>query len=242
MAMSELILTREEVRAVDRWAVATLGIPGTVLMENAGRGCAELLCRRIQDKSRPTVICCGKGNNGGDGFVIARHLRIAGLPVEVLVFHDPSEFQGDALANLTILRKIGIPCRRLQLPEDRSLLDDCLRSADWVVDALLGTGSQGAPRSPYDIVIEALNACDRPVLAVDVPSGLDCDTGVPSPSTVRAAATVTFAALKPAFALETARQWAGSVTVAHIGIPPGLLAAWRIECQTKSNVPPLQDA
>ena len=139
-------LTRDQVRAVDQAAIERFGIPGIVLMENAGRGCVELLLDRGVSTTSPVCICCGKGNNGGDGFVIARHLEIAGVPAEVLIFTDPDDYQGDALTNFRILQKTDIPIHQLSIPDDESLLRDHLARASWVVDALLGTGTKGKSR------------------------------------------------------------------------------------------------
>ena len=147
-------------------------------MENAGRGVADVLCRL--GIAGPVVICCGKGNNAGDGFVIARHLDLRGHPVRVLLWAKPEELTGDAATNFHILAKTDVP---IEVFGDDARCDAHCRSlcdgAAWIVDALLGTGARGEPRPPFDAVIDQLNAAAAPKLAIDLPSGLDCDTGHP---------------------------------------------------------------
>lgn len=207
-----MILSRERVRELDRRAIEEFGVPGVVLMENAGRGAAEVL-RRLNPDRRPTVIACGKGNNGGDGFVIARHLDNAGWKVRVLLFADPAALTGDAAIMYRIVERSGLPLTVQPAPEPG------LFAGGWVVDALFGTGLTGPVREPFDRVIAAINASRAKVLAVDLPSGLDCDTGRPLGATVRADATVTFVAPKLGFANNESRAWTGDVIVAEIGAP-----------------------
>lgn len=217
-----MFLTREQVRAIDRRAIDEFGIPGVVLMENAGRGATEVLLRL---GVRGTVtVCAGKGNNGGDGFVIARHLDLHGQPVRVLLFARPEDLTGDAAVNYQIIARSGLPIAVFPDAtfDDRSLQADLGRSA-WLVDALFGTGLTGAVRAPFDRVITAMNATGVPVLAVDIPSGLDCDTGLPLGPCIRATHTVTFVAQKQGFANPAAKEWLGEVHVAHIGAPRALL-------------------
>ncbi len=222
--MPPLVLTREQVREIDRRAIKEFGLSGLVLMENAGRGCAELLLP--QKPVGPVVICCGKGNNGGDGYVIARHLDMAGLNVQILLLVDPAELKGDARANFEIARKLGLP---IETPEGRAVEALCLCWAEhfaraaWIVDCLLGTGTQGTITEPYRSAIETINQSGRPVLAVDLPSGMDCDTGEPLGVCIKAAMTATFVALKPGFLKPVAQPYLGQVEVVPIGIPPARL-------------------
>ncbi len=217
-----MYLSREEVRELDRRAIEEFGVPGVVLMENAGRGVAEVLvglgCRG------PVVICCGKGNNGGDGFVIARHLDNRSIPVRVLLFARPEDLTGDAAVNYQIIARSDLPVE-LYAGDfwDESALQGHLTKADWIVDALFGTGLTGSVRKPLDRVIAAINASRAHVLAVDIPSGLDCDTGQPLGPTVRAEHTVTFVAEKKGFANASAKEWIGQVHVVDIGAPRPLL-------------------
>ena len=219
---AEHYLGREEVRAIDRRAIEGFGVPGIVLMENAGRGTAEVL--RTLGVRGPVVICCGKGNNGGDGYVIARHLDNAGVPVRVLLFCRPEELTGDAAIAYRIIARSGLAVVDFAAqPLDDAALSRELVAADWVLDALFGTGLSGPVRPPFDRVIAAINAGPARVLAVDIPSGLDCDTGVPLGTAVRAHHTVTFVARKKGFANPAAVEWLGRVHVVGIGAPRVLL-------------------
>jgi NAD(P)H-hydrate epimerase len=221
--MNAVALTRDQSREIDRRAIEDYGMSGLVLMENAGRGCVDLLERLGIDG--PVVILCGKGNNAGDGFVIARHLTIRGHECRVLLLCSPNELRGDAAANFAILQKSDIPIIDLSLQRAGASPPPELNRAAWVVDALLGTGAAGEPRPPFDAAINWINS--RPAgtraLAVDVPSGLDCDTGQPASHTVRADHTCTFAAMKIGFTQPAAKPFTGTVHVCDIGVPPRLI-------------------
>ena len=215
--------TREECHAIDGHAIEHYGFTGLVLMENAGRGCVDVLERVGIDG--PVVIVCGKGNNAGDGFVIARHLAIRGHDCHVLLLSPPSELRGDAAANFAILQKVGVPIVEVGsdwfgVPGPPRLGGPTLDAA-WIVDAVLGTGATGDPRPPFDAAIDWMNtrAATTRLLAVDVPSGLDCDSGEPSSHTVRADHTCTFVAMKVGFTLAAAKQFTGEVHVCDIGVP-----------------------
>ena len=209
-------LTREQVRDVDRLAIDDYGMLGLVLMENAGRNSAELL--RTLGISGRVTICCGKGNNGGDGFVIARHLENAGVDVRVLLCVPPSSLTGDARANLSIIEKARTPIIAPPFDWEKELV-----GSDWIVDALLGTGTQGTIREPFLSAITSINSAKRKVFAVDLPSGLDCDTGQALGTCVRADHTATFVARKIGFDIPGTTEWTGTVHVIDIGVPRSLL-------------------
>ncbi len=219
--MKPIVLNREQSRRVDQLAERDFGFSGLVLMENAGRGVAEVLCRSTIDG--PVVICCGKGNNAGDGFVIARHLDLRGHSPRVLLWAKPDELTGDAAANYNILTKTDVPIEVFGVNDDPARLAAQLDGAAWIVDALLGTGARGEPRPPLDRVIDQINAAAAPTLAVDLPSGLDCDTGRPAAHTIRAAITCTFVALKSGFTAPDAAPYLGQIQVVDIGIPRKLI-------------------
>jgi NAD(P)H-hydrate epimerase len=222
-------LTRAEVREIDRLVIEEFGIPGIVLMENAGGGVARLLDSLGVDG--PVAIACGRGNNGGDGFVIARHLEALGHEVRILLAAEPPARAGDAAANLHTAERAGLAIACLAAAgsaEWRRHLD----GAAWIVDALLGTGSSGPPRAAAAVAIEALEyvrdaarSAGRPVktLAVDLPSGLDADTGDAPGWCVRADVTATFVAPKRGFDNAAARDFIGEVHVLGIGAPVSLL-------------------
>jgi NAD(P)H-hydrate epimerase len=218
-----LPLSREQVREVDRRAIDEFGIPGLVLMENAGRGCVQVLLRL--GCQGPVAIVCGKGNNAGDGFVIARHLDAAGVSVRVILLGSPSDLRGDAAANHAVLTRCGLPLVDLSDGFEASRLAAELAGAEWIVDALLGTGASGPPREPFADAIRRMNAAPARKLAVDLPSGLHCDTGQPAEPTFRADHTCTFVAPKIGFAHPAARAALGEVHVVGIGVPRVLLTS-----------------
>lgn len=212
-------LTRQQVRAIDRCAIEQWGVCGLVLMENAGRQAADLAAELLGPLSQGSVaIVAGGGNNGGDGFVIARHLDLRGIRVAVYLVAARSKLTADADANLQILARLAVPVRDVAEAELGSLART-LAGADLVVDALGGTGITGALRGSMAEAVRQINAADRPVLAVDIPTGLNCDTGRAGDPTVRATATVTFVARKRGFDAPESATYTGRVVVADIGIP-----------------------
>ena len=198
----------EQMRAMDRWAIEERAIPSLDLMERAGAGLALLADRTVR---RGTIaVVCGKGNNGGDGFVAARLLRELGRSVRVLTLAAPEEHRGDAAENL----------RRLDGGHERFAVG-ALDGAALVVDAILGTGFAGEPRGAPRDAIEAIAASDAPVVAADIPSGVDASTGAAAAASVQATATATFAAAKPGHWIAPGKRLSGDVEVVDIGIPAG---------------------
>jgi NAD(P)H-hydrate epimerase len=214
-----IFLTRDQARDLDRRAIEGLGLPGIALMENAGRNIAELL--QTLGIHGTVIVCCGPGNNGGDGFVIARHLDNAGVAVRVQMYSPPEKLSGDAAVNYRVLTGGGVPVT-VTAPLETALGSE-LATADWVVDALFGSGQRGPLRPPYDVVVRAINTSGARVMAVDLPSGLDCDSGVANVPTVRALHTATIIAPKRGFAQPGATEWTGTVHAIDIGIPRRLL-------------------
>jgi len=218
-----VVMTRDQVRSFDSWAINTLGIPGVVLMENAGRSCAELIKNELKTIANPKVcIFCGTGNNGGDGYVIARHLLNCGFSVSVVICGDKAKVKGDAKINLDILEGMGQSIEQLNLAADdvAEKVKACTDSADMIVDGLFGTGLKGQLSGQYQKLIETINAQGIPILAVDIPSGLECDSGVPLGAAARAKYTVTFVAVKKGFTVSGAADFTGRVFVASIGVEP----------------------
>ena len=241
--MEPFWLSRGEVRDFDRRAIEDFGVPGVVLMENAGRGCAELLMRLNPDRL-PVVILCGPGNNGGDGFVIARHLDNHGRQVKVWLVRPESDNRtfGFAKAVAATDRRLSPDCEsnadiwaeyRTVATNDAAgnawkekLVAD-VTAAGWVVDALFGTGLTRPLAAPYDELVPFLNNAGKSVLAVDLPSGMDCDTGTPLGPTVQATHTATFVGLKKGFLNPESRAWTGEVHVVDIGAPRVLVDDYR---------------
>ena len=220
-----VVMTRDEVRAIDSWATNTLGIPGVVLMENAGCSCAQLIKEKLADIAVPKVcIFCGTGNTGGDGYVIARHLLNSGFTVTVVVCGDRGKVKGDAKINLDILERMGqaIELLNLDAGDIPARVKGFAAGADMLVDSIFGTGLSGQLSDKYKQLIESINSHDCPILAVDIPSGLDCDSGEPLGTAVRATYTVTFVAVKKGFTSPSgASDYTGEVFVASIGVEPG---------------------
>jgi NAD(P)H-hydrate epimerase len=225
-------LTRAQVRDLDRRAMDEYGLPGLVLMENAGRGCAELLMR-LNPEKKPTVILCGPGNNGGDGFVMARHLDNAGWPVDVRLFAVNNGLTSDAAVNFEVVVESDIqftqcnPAGFFDRVTSREFLDLSFNLAGWVVDALFGTGLSRPLAEPFNELAALISASGKPVLAIDIPSGLDCDTGEPLGACVKATHTATFVAPKRGFLNPKAREWTGEVHVIDIGAPRKLVDTYR---------------
>lgn len=216
-----LTFDRVGLREVDRRAVEEFGIPILVLMENAGRAVAEVVRQHCKPGAR-VLIVCGPGNNGGDGLVAARHLHNHGVPVQIFLLGAHEAFREAAAAQLAIVEKMRLPIAVVTDP--RAELRDWVVEGgehDVVVDALFGTGLSRAVEGVPRQMIEAINASKRLVISVDIPSGLDCDTGQPLGAAIMAGTTVSFCGLKVGFA--HAKTYVGKVQIADIGAPRGLL-------------------
>ncbi len=219
------VLEAGEMQALDRQASACYGIPSLLLMENAGGECARALCSAFPSLSGGVLVFAGRGNNGGDGFVIARRLFCRGIPVHTVLAGSSDEVRGDARTNLDILRQMHAPLHEVAPGQDVGAVEQRIASADVVVDALLGTGTQGGARGIAAQLIDIINRSEKPVLSVDVPSGLCADLPMPNGPAVHATLTVTFAYPKPCLVLPPAADHAGRVEVVDIGIPCRLAEA-----------------
>jgi NAD(P)H-hydrate epimerase len=213
-------LTRAQLREIDRLAGERYHIPGIVLMENAARAVADEACRMLGGECVGEIlILCGGGNNGGDGLAVARHMHNRGAEVAIGLLTDPARYDGDALVNWQIAQAMELPAA----PFARAMLED--PRPMLIIDAVFGTGLTKPPRDPFPHVASIINHAGVPVLAVDLPSGLDCDTGIPPGACIAAACTVTFVAEKVGFAKPQARQYLGQVVVGDIGCPRELIEA-----------------
>jgi NAD(P)H-hydrate epimerase len=205
-------LAREQSRAVDQIATDKYWMPSIILMENAARQGADLAERIVAKNPARFQILCGPGNNGGDGLAMARHLHSRGHRVKILLLADPAKYKGDALINWNIVQAMQIP--------HAPLTSQSKFAADLLIDALFGTGLTEAPRDPFANIALSVNNSGIPILAIDIPSGLDCNTGIShGPVAIRAAYTITFVAEKIGFANPAAAQYLGQVSVADIGCP-----------------------
>jgi hydroxyethylthiazole kinase-like uncharacterized protein yjeF len=222
------ILSAAEMREMDALTSSRYGIPGLTLMENAGSSVAEFIAQRWPNFARGRiVVLCGKGNNGGDGFVVARRLRELGAKPEVYLFAKPEEMQGDAATNCKRWREVSGSLQLVRNSGDLQGVKPSLDSADFIIDALLGTGTRGAVEGLFAEAIEAVNKRHGPVrsavVAVDIPSGLVADTGAAMDACINAAFTITFTAPKTGMILGAASDHTGQVVVRDIGSPPELI-------------------
>jgi NAD(P)H-hydrate epimerase len=203
----------EGMRATDRWAIEERGVPSLELMEAAGRALADGVVELAP--RGPVRVVCGKGNNGGDGFVAARRLGELGFEVEVLLLWPAGEAKGDAAANLA----------RVEAEEVSGGIGERLRGSGAVLDAIFGTGFSGAPREPAAAAIAAVNDCGAPVVACDIASGVDASSGEIAGAAVEANLTVGFHAAKVGHFVAPGKWATGELRVAPIGIPDGAPAA-----------------
>lgn len=212
------VLSRAEMRAFDAHATDVSHVPSLILMENAGRGAADVIEREQLGAAafgKLVAVVCGTGNNGGDGFVVARHLRVRGAHVEVWLAADPSHFTVECRANHDAF--VGIHGSVTQITEEtHEAYCVALRAADVIVDAIFGTGLSRPVGPPLASFIDAMNQSDAPKVALDIPSGIDADTGMPLGPYVRAQRTVTFGHLKLG---HVSGSMDGPIDVVDIGVP-----------------------
>jgi NAD(P)H-hydrate epimerase len=211
-------LSRKESRDVDDTATRVLGVPSLCLMENAGAGAARVALQMLAPGAE-TLCLCGPGGNGGDALVVARHLAIAGVGVRAVCWGPPP--RGDAAVQFEICRAMAIPLISATVPVEVTALLQACDARTLVVDGLFGIGLDRPIEGPTAQIVEGVNASGLAVLALDIPSGLDCDSGRPLGACIRATRTVTFAAMKAGFAEPASRDWTGEVTVVSIGAPVG---------------------
>ena len=211
-------LTRAQCRQIDAAARDVYHMPTMLLMENAARAVASAACQMLNNECIGSIlILCGGGNNGGDGLAVARHLHNRGADVTIGLTVDPSKYTGDALVNWKIVEAMKLRAQ----PFNAAMIE--AEAPMLVIDAIFGTGLTDAPRDPFPQIASMLDRSGCPVLAVDLPSGLDCDTGVPPGACIRATWTVTFVAEKVGFAKPEARAVLGRVIVGDIGCPRELI-------------------
>jgi NAD(P)H-hydrate epimerase len=212
-------LTREQVRLIDKLALERYHIPGLVLMENASRAVADAIISMASVADASVAIVCGGGNNGGDGFAVARHLHNRGAHVDLVLAAAPARLRGDALMNWQIVEAMGI--ENVDFHDSEDVVN--AHAVDIVVDALFGTGLSRQPDADMTKLIEVMNRSGLPIVAIDLPSGLDCDSGEALGACIRATRTVTFVAEKVGFANPASKQYTGEITVGDIGCPRELI-------------------
>ena len=207
-------LTRDQARLIDKTAQDRYHIPGVVLMENAAHAAADLAWEMLGGPGNVLVVC-GGGNNGGDGLAVARHLHNRGATVRIFLTVDPNKYREEAKTNWDICSAMNLPLVK-EIPQPPK--------PNLIIDAIFGTGLTQAPRPPFAEIVSEIQRLSAPILAIDIPSGLDCDTGKPlGQACIRATQTITFVAEKTGFAEASAGQYLGKITVAGIGAPRELL-------------------
>jgi ADP-dependent NAD(P)H-hydrate dehydratase / NAD(P)H-hydrate epimerase len=209
-----------EMQEMDRFTIEKIGIAGTVLMENAGRGATRVFVEHFEPPRNARVLfLCGRGNNGGDGYVMARYLHQMGFELSVLVLSEWKKITGDALTNLKIIQRMGLDVKEVAGPEQWATCRGLLENADFIVDGILGTGLNSTVRGFYRQVIDDLNASPRSVMAIDIPSGLHADSGAIMGAAVRADVTATFGFPKLGQLLFPGAGLVGRLVRIDIGIP-----------------------
>ena len=216
-------VTAADMCEIDRRAIEEFGIPSLLLMENAGIACAGEVMRLSKLKKCRVVIFCGKGNNGGDGFAAARQLANQGYPVHVFYFERPSAMKQDPAVHFRILEKMKVPLSDCSEKPDWQMMKEVLRRSKIAVDALFGTGLSKPVEGLWKSAIELINEAKVRVVAVDIPSGLNADTGEVMGACIRAKVTVALGLPKKAFAFKQSKRYTGRIVIADISIPKKLL-------------------
>ena len=214
------LVTASEMREMDTMTINEAGIPGVVLMENAARSASKVFLNHFNPPDGSSiVILCGKGNNGGDGYVMARHLHEKGMDVSVMITGEKSSISGDALINLRIIEKLGLKISEITDDDTLQYASDIILRCSYIIDGLLGTGLNSPVRGIYKKLIENVNQSGKPVMSIDIPSGLNADTGSKMGTAVKAHLTVTFGFPKPGQLVYPGAELVGRLVNIDIGIP-----------------------
>ena len=218
--LSMYLVTASEIQKMDKLTIESFGIPGRILMENAGRGATEIFFEKFGDVTAKRVaVAAGRGNNGGDGFVIARYLAWKQVKVTVYLLSKKTVIKGDAAANLKLLDSLNIPVIEIDDKKAFAKHRTSMAHQEIWVDAILGTGLRSQVKGYFRQIIEFINSLNKPVFAVDIPSGLNADTGQPCGACISAQATATFAFAKTGHILFPGADYTGSLEIVNIGIP-----------------------
>ncbi len=214
------LVKSSEIQEMDRITIQEMGIPGVVLMENAARAASRVFLDHFHPPLNSHIlVLCGRGNNGGDGYVMARYLHQAGLQVTVIVLAETASIEGDALLNLEVIRRLGVPVVEVGSLVEWGEKSGLVSSADYIIDGILGTGLNAPVRGMYKEIIQTMNQAHKPVMAIDIPSGLHADTGQVMGVAVRADLTVTFGFPKAGQLVFPGAELVGRLVCVNIGIP-----------------------
>jgi len=222
------VATAQEMRSIDAQTIEMVGIPGIVLMENAGQAVTKIV-KEILDDGKRVAIFVGRGNNGGDGLVVARYLALSGFNVTIYLLSEAERFRGDAKTNLQIAQNLQLKIKLLLSQEQLSAYRDEIQLCGVIVDSIFGTGLKGAVRGFAAELIAFINSTGKPIVAVDLPSGLDADTGRAESVCVHATHTVTIGLPKRGLMLYPGADFTGTLTVADIGFPQSIIDAQDIK-------------
>lgn len=216
----DIYVSALDMQKIDRTAIEDFGVTSISLMENAGKGVADVVLKMLKDKdSKRVAVFCGKGNNGGDGLVAARYLINKDVDVDVYLLAKKEELKNDPVTNLNILKKLTKSIYTMCDLESFERIKKDLKDTGVIIDAIFGTGLASAVKEPYITVIKYLNKLNIPIISVDVPSGLDATEGCALGATIKADKTVTLGLLKKCFQKNEGKRFAGEVSVCDIGIP-----------------------
>lgn len=223
------LVTGEEMKIIDEKAINEYGIPGVVLMENAGLAVVDVIKGHFSGglAQKRVLVFAGKGNNGGDGFVVARHLFNAGCDVKIFLLCKPEELKGDALTNWNIIRKMNIRYQLILTERDLNVVKVGLMYTELVVDGIFGTGFKGKAQGITGKLIDLVNEAGKPVVAIDLPSGLEADTGRVHGPCIKADYTVTMGLPKICLVLEPGARYVGKLLTADISFPRGLFKKYQ---------------
>jgi NAD(P)H-hydrate epimerase len=221
------LVNAREMQQMDRRTIEEIGLPGRILMENAGRGATRFFLKHLygKDAGKHVAVVAGRGNNGGDGFVMARYLSQKQIPVTVYLLSESGRLQGDAKANLELLHSLAVPVEEIKDEKIFQAQKNKWHKHDLFIDAILGTGLNSDVRGFYKKVITELNLMQKPLFAVDIPSGLDSDTGQIRGISIRADATATFGFAKIGHILHPGADYCGDLAVIEIGIPSAIASS-----------------
>ena len=222
------VVTAQEMRQIDQQTIEEIGIPGAVLMEHAGSAVVRAIHQHFPECQRIAVIV-GKGNNGGDGLVVARQLALAGQPIQIFLVSAPESFAGDALTNLQIAQNLDLPIASILSEDELKGLKNQIASADLIVDSIFGTGLRGGVHGFIGDIIGCINKTGKPVVAIDLPSGLAADTGIAEGACIQATHTITMGLPKRGNLIHPGATFTGKLEVADIGFPPSVIEAQNIQ-------------
>ncbi len=222
------VVTAQEMRQIDQQTIEEIGISGAVLMEHAGTAVVRTIRQHFPECQRIAVIV-GKGNNGGDGLVVARQLALAGQPIQIFLVSPPESFAGDALTNLQIAQNLDLSMASILSEEELEAAKSQIASSDLIVDSIFGTGLRGGVGGFIGEVIDFINKMGKPVVAIDLPSGLSADTGIAEGACIEGTHTVTIGLPKRGNLIHPGATFTGTLEVADIGFPPSVIDAQSIQ-------------